>query len=630
MKSKYYNDAIIGNKDMIATFSDKGELLRLLYPNRDFKQSIDFFITGVKINDSAFINLHDDINNVYEQSYVGNTNILCTEIENTYFNLKVEQVDFIPINKDILVKKYKFTNNNTITLNTKFFVYSAILTNYNNMVSGRIGNDSLIQYTHDYSICIFSKEKIDSFQINDTDNNLRTGYIGGKDYIGMSPDSSICYDLGELLPGESKEIQLFIFINNNEENDFIKLDEIIEKNRKIQVSRELKSTENYWEKYVAGHIDDDKMNKIEKMDYSSKIKQIYIRSILLFPLLVNYKTGGIAAGIEVDEKLDYCGRYAYCWARDAVFITRAFNLLKMEKETEKFYRDFCKNTQSKNGMWEQRFYTDGRLAPCWGYQIDETASVIYGVYEHFKCVRDLKFLKDMFSVCENAASYLKKYVENICLDDKHMQESYDLWEMTEGVHTYSLASIFGAFNAMIKIYEIIKDTYQNNRLKQDAIIKDINELKKYIYKLNNYVSKNLIDENKKIILRNNKDELTDISVIGSVVPFNMFTPKDRKVKNTVEKMEMTLRTYTGGFLRFEKDNYRGGNAPWPITTLWMSMYYNKVGEIEKAKQGFEFVVKSATKHGLLAEQVDNSTMQSNWVIGLGWSHAMFISYLFEI
>ena len=30
---------IIGNKDMIATFSDKGELLRLLYPNRDFKQS---------------------------------------------------------------------------------------------------------------------------------------------------------------------------------------------------------------------------------------------------------------------------------------------------------------------------------------------------------------------------------------------------------------------------------------------------------------------------------------------------------------------------------------------------------------------------------------------------------------
>ena len=55
----------------------------------------------------------------------------------------------------------------------------------------------------------------------------------------------------------------------------------------------------------------------------------------------------------------------------------------MDKETEKFYKIFCKKTQSKNGMWEQRFYTDCKLAPAWGYQVDETASVIYGVYEHY-------------------------------------------------------------------------------------------------------------------------------------------------------------------------------------------------------------------------------------------------------
>ena len=56
----------------------------------------------------------------------------------------------------------------------------------------------------------------------------------------------------------------------------------------------------------------------------------------------------------------------------------------MKKETEKFYSNFCKMTQSKNGMWEQRFYTDGKLGPSWGYQIDETASVIYGVYKMCK------------------------------------------------------------------------------------------------------------------------------------------------------------------------------------------------------------------------------------------------------
>ena len=55
-----------------------------------------------------------------------------------------------------------------------------------------------------------------------------------------------------------------------------------------------------------------------------------------------------------------------------------------KRNRKNFYKCFCKKTQSKNGMWEQRFYTDGKLAPCWGYQVDETASVVFGVYEHYQ------------------------------------------------------------------------------------------------------------------------------------------------------------------------------------------------------------------------------------------------------
>ena len=39
---------------------------------------------------------------------------------------------------------------------------------------------------------------------------------------------------------------------------------------------------------------------------------------------------------------------------------------------------------------------------------------------------------------------------------------------------------------------------------------------------------------------------------------------------------------------------------------------------------FDFVLKTAGKHGFLSEQVDNNTMSPAWIIGLGWSHAMFI------
>lgn len=48
--NKYLNEAIIGNKNMLATFTEKGELQRLYFPCKDHKQYIDFFHTGVKIN----------------------------------------------------------------------------------------------------------------------------------------------------------------------------------------------------------------------------------------------------------------------------------------------------------------------------------------------------------------------------------------------------------------------------------------------------------------------------------------------------------------------------------------------------------------------------------------------------
>ena len=82
---KYLNEAIIGNQNVLATFTGKGELQRLYFPGRSIRQYIDFSHVGVKINDSALIYLHDDINNVYKQYYDVDTNILNTEVTNTYF-----------------------------------------------------------------------------------------------------------------------------------------------------------------------------------------------------------------------------------------------------------------------------------------------------------------------------------------------------------------------------------------------------------------------------------------------------------------------------------------------------------------------------------------------------------------
>ena len=627
---KYLNEAIIGNKNMLVTFSGKGEMLRLSYPNRDNRQYLKFFHTGVKINDSALIYLHEDINNTYLQYYDTDTNILNTEITNTYFNLKVLQTDFASIKENILIKKYSFINESNIDLNLNFLIHSELLSDQNNFVGAMKIDTGMIQYAHDFTVATFAKEnKLLSHQINDSNNTINTAYIQDKDYIGMSKDSSISFDLGTIKPEEKKEIEICVYIDETRKTMQAVEDEI-ERIRKIDLNKEYTNVKSYWRKFLKAH--DGLGIKEPTNSYEEKIYEIYKRSILLFPLLLNQTTGGIIAAPEVDEDLTQCGRYAYCWPRDAVFITRALDILKMNKETEKFYSNFCRMTQSKNGMWEQRFYTDGRLAPCWGYQIDETASVVYGVYNHYEYTKSEQFLKVNLHMCEKAIDFLKRYVRDLLDNTGIYHVSYDLWEMYEGTHMYSLASIFAAFDAIIKIYKVLgKDLsdFENNRLKEEKVNKNIEEIAKLQVEIKKYIQDNLYDENRKSYVRNTSDRRIDISMIGAVVPFNVFSTKEKRVLNTIDNINLTLRTYTGGYQRFEYDHYRNG-APWTIANLWMTLYYLQNGEKKKAKETFDFVLKTAGKHYFLGEQVDNNTLKPNWVIGLGWAHAMFIIVLEEM
>lgn len=644
MENKYLNEAIIGNKKIIATFTSKGEMQRIYFPSKDNRQYINYFHTGVKINESDLIYLHDDINNTYKQYYDTDTNILNTEITNTYFNLKIVQTDFILIKENVLLKRYKFLNEGKIDLNTQFYIHSELLSDTNNFVGCKIVDGGMMQYAHDFVFSTFAKGKdIIKHQINGSIENIKRTEIHDKDYIGMSKDTSIAYEVGTIKPGEKKELEITILIDENK--NISDIEDEIERIKRIDFDKEYTNTKSYWRKYVKDH--NGLKIKEPENSYDERIYEIYKRSILLFPLLTNVDTGAIIASPEIDENFTKCGRYAYCWPRDAVFITKAMDILKMNKETEKFYKVFCKKTQSKNGMWEQRFYTDGKLAPCWGYQVDETASVVFGVYEHYKYTKSEKFLKENLQMCEKAIDFLKRYIkdwiepslknenqENQTQNSSNLKEhkyhvSYDLWEMCEGVHLYSLASIYSAFENMLKIYDILgKDIsdFENNRLKQEKVEKSKKEIEKLQLEIKKYINKYLYDEEKKSYIRNSEDKKMDISIIGAVTPFEVFKPKEKKIQNTVERINLSLRTYTGGYQRFENDNYMNGN-PWPIANLWMTLYYLETGEKKKAKETFDFVIKTAGKHYFLGEQIDNETLKPNWVIGLGWSHAMFIIVL---
>ncbi len=640
---KFFNRAIIGNKNIVASFSENGELRRFCYPFIDGRQFIDFFHVGLKINDSNIVYLHHDINNAYGQEYVENTNVLVTDIENSYFNLKVQQLDCCLIDRNILLKKYVFKNENEIDLNLKFIINSKVLANSIENFGSKIFENGIVQYNHNYVFCIFSRNALFGHRLNDVPNHIQSANITDKDYIGMSNEIAISYDIGTLKPGESTEFTLYVWASENKQD----LENKIYSELKFNDQSEIEQTKNYWKNYVCEHA----TIKIKNVDsnFNKKLIEIYNRTILLYPLLINYEVGGVAAALEVDDERIKSGGYRYCWPRDAIFITKAFDLLKMNNETELFYNKFCQVTQSKNGMWEQRFYTDGKLAPCWGYQVDEVASVVYGVYEHYENTQNKEFLKNNLKMCENAIKFLIEYVQNILdVDDNDLvkralqakykksfepakQISYDLWEMNEGVHLYSICAIVASFETMNKIYNEIDDIDEKNtRLKIEKRNKLISQINRYKNLLKNFIRENLIDEKSKTLKRNLKDNKMDISIIGAVYPFNVFDADEKVIRNTVDKINMTLRTYKDGYLRFEGDSYMDGDKPWVITTLWMALYYIKIGHISSAEKCFKYVVNSCAKYGFLSEQVSNEDENFQWVIGLGWSHAMFIIVLDEL
>ena len=305
--NKYFNDAIIGNNKIRVGLTKKGEITRLFYPNIDFKQFIEEFKVGVKVNDSNLIHLEDDVNNIYDQHYSAGTNVLNTEIENTYFKLNIKQTDCVSIeNENILIRKYTLTNQNTIPLSVKLVIKSKLLTNHNNEVGSRIIDNGLIQYTHDYNFAVFSNKNIMSHKLHGVDDVIESAVFQDKDYIGMSNNAAIIYDLKEIQPNEKIEIPIYIYINdNNEKCRLGDIEKEIDRIVKLDYNQQILKTKKYWRRYLRNHSNIE----FEDSIYDIKVKNIYDRTILLYPLLVNAEGGGIAAAMEVDENKDKCGRY---------------------------------------------------------------------------------------------------------------------------------------------------------------------------------------------------------------------------------------------------------------------------------------------------------------------------------
>lgn len=571
--SKFFNNAIIGNSKILGTLTDKGELIRLYYPNIDYFQNIDKNKIGI-VKDNRLLWLENA--NLKKQYYDGN--IIYTELN--LEDYEILQRDYVLLNKNVVVRKLKF--NKKLNL----FLYSKLNSNVNKKVSGMVVDNTLIQYCQEMYMATFSNVNISKYQINNSKNSLENGYLNQEDYIGMSEDSAILY-------ADVNEITIYIAFEDN-------LKEIlktVEWCKKQEETILYDSTKKYWDNYLKKFENNSILKNINKI----KEKEIIERSILMFALVTNGETGAVLASPDVDENFEKCGRYGYCWPRDAIFINTSLNILGLSKTTDKFYNVWAKRAQMNSGLFEQRYYSNGELAPSWGVQIDETAAILLGIYQNGK------FKKLEHLILKTITALLNYIDENYV-----SKECFDIWEERRGKHLYSTASIYAGLKCGQEMLKKI------DSIKYKAILKEIEIT---LTNIKETIIQNFIEESS--LKRSLDNNYTDISLLSLVVPYHILKADDRIIVDTVKKIERDLKLPNGGYMRYQWDNYVGGNA-WIISSLWLAMFYIEANEIEKAKELFDWVTNHADNLNFLPEQIDRNGNDTIWVSQLSWSHAMYI------
>jgi oligosaccharide amylase len=361
--------------------------------------------------------------------------------------------------------------------------------------------------------------------------------------------------------------------------------------------------------------------------------------------MADERTGSIIAAPEFDENFSRCGGYAYCWGRDAAFITTALDRAGLTNLSDRFY-EWTLTAQDANGAWQQRHYHDGTLAPSWGIQLDEGASILWGMYQHYLVLKNeeqSQFLHQVWNAVEAGANYLVQMMDK---ETGLPRASRDLWEERGAQHTYTAAAVYAGLHAAASFADVsdrpnLASIWRSaSEQIADAILHSCwNEPNQVFYRglklevtesayieaqQQGYATSKTSREKGYPVYMLEQDRVVDVSLLGISVPFAVIPASHEYAVKTADTIERLLTSpVVGGIKRYEDDNYIGGN-PWILTTLWLAQYRIQNGQLDEAKALLHWVIDHQTATGLLPEQVDRETGKTAWVVPLTWSHAMFI------
>jgi oligosaccharide amylase len=393
-------------------------------------------------------------------------------------------------------------------------------------------------------------------------------------------------------------------------------------------------TFDYWKFWV------DK----EQLNYSllpEKVARLYRRSLLICRTQIN-NCGSIIAANDSDVILFNRDTYSYMWPRDGALVAYGLDCAGFSI-TSNFFT-LCAKIIEKEGFFLHKYTPSGSLASSWHpwlknakaqlpIQEDETALVIWSLWNHYQCFKDIEFIKPLYKpLIKRAADFMMNYRD---LSTGLPLPSYDLWEERQGVLTFTVSAVYGGLMAASYFAESFGEISLAQEYREGAL-KMRQGMDAYLYMEKEGRFARMINFTKEGA--SEIDPTVDASLYG-IFAFGAYAPDDERVKKTMQSIQDRLwNKNIGGLARYEKDAYYresndGPGNPWFVTTLWLAQYYiasaKGKDDLSKALTILEWVSDHALPSGVLAEQVHPKTGDPLSVSPLTWSHGTYIATVQE-
>jgi GH15 family glucan-1,4-alpha-glucosidase len=335
--------------------------------------------------------------------------------------------------------------------------------------------------------------------------------------------------------------------------------------------------------------------------------------------------------------------YSYLWPRDGALVAHAVAMAGFIDIPRNFY-NFCARILTREGYLLHKYNPDGTLASSWHpwyrdggkelpIQEDETALVIWALWEYFEKFGDVEFIKPLYRPLVIAAA-------NFLLDFRDAATclplpSYDLWEERHGVTAFTIGAVWAGLTAAGKFAAAFGETEIADGFRQAAV-----DLKQAT---DHYIWNPAEDRFVRMLNHEPNGTMTLDYTVDSALAglwmFGMYSPSDPRIVKTMQAVRERLwvKTSVGGLARYFNDYYHQvspnvaevpGN-PWFVCTLWLAEWYAETAstdeDLDRALELLTWTCEHALPSGVLAEQVHPYTGEPLSVSPLTWSHGSLIT-----